>query len=57
MKKLNNAVDTASMIRFCLKCPWPECWDCLGKKTEASAALRLKLKKEDEEKCQTMPSW
>ena len=35
--------DTPEMIRYCLACPWSQCWDCLGKKNELGAALRADL--------------
>lgn len=49
MQKLNNAVDTPAMVMYCLSCKWPECWDCLGKKSAYSYGLRLELKARDEE--------
>ena len=49
MKKLNNAMDTPSMIQWCLSCKWPDCWDCLGKKNDYSYGLRIELKARDKE--------
>lgn len=35
--------DTPQMIENCLECPWPECWDCLGKKNDYALAMRVAL--------------
>ena len=37
--------DTQEMKEFCLRCPWDECWDCLGRQTAVSWAIKEALKK------------
>lgn len=36
-------IDTPEMIRYCLNCPWDNCWNCLGLKNCYSYGLRLEL--------------
>lgn len=43
MKRGSNQVDTPQMIKLCLNCPWPVCWNCLGLKNKYSYGLRLEL--------------
>ena len=43
-----KSTDNAAMIRLCLKCKWPECWNCLGLTNCYSYGLRLELEKEDD---------
>lgn len=35
--------DTPEMIRTCLSCPWPRCWDCFGRNNAYSYGLRLAM--------------
>lgn len=36
-------VDTPAMVQYCLSCPFPDCWDCLGKNNAYTYGLRMEL--------------
>ena len=36
--------DTPEMKQFCLDCPFDECWDCLGRNTAVTWAIKEALK-------------
>ena len=46
---MTGEIDTPAMIKYCLDCPWPKCWNCLGQNNAYSWALKNDLKEEKDE--------